>query len=180
MNRDLEAPGDRRRQVGVLAGPRPVLREIEDRLGAFVRTLRPRALRQQAWQAVGLERRGRLVEGLTTDAERGGDVRDRPSLDPVAPDHFVFHLDTVARVEERILEKRLVVDALGVRMERAGASQGAGLEIWRSGGSRHRCHRDYATRQIGCQGESVVSCRMYRHNTPLSPSPPGRRRVAET
>lgn len=145
MNREVEAPSDRRRHVGILAGSGPVLREVEDLLGAFVGTLRPRALGEETRQPASLERRGGFVEGLATDAERGGDLGDRPALDLVAPDHFVSHLDTVARVEEGILEERLVVDALGVRMERAGASQGAGLEIRRSGGSRHRCHHYYAT-----------------------------------
>ena len=100
-------------------------------IGAFVGVLRPGTLGHQARDPLRLERGRGLVERLAADPEARGNLRHRPSIDPVAAHHLVLDLDAVARVEERMAPKGVVADGLGVRVQGSCLAQGLRLGVRR-------------------------------------------------
>jgi hypothetical protein len=78
----------------------------------------------QPEKAVRSARRLRLIKGRPRTTERVGCLRDRVAIDLDAPDHFVFHLDQVARIEKLVGAKKGVADLLRVGMQGAMGAQG--------------------------------------------------------
>ena len=75
--------------------------------------------RDQARNPLRLERGLRLIERGPGTAEHVCRLRDRVAVDLDATDHFVFHLDEVARIEKFVRSKQGVADVLRVGMQRA-------------------------------------------------------------
>ena len=69
------------------------------------------------------------MERLPADTEARGDLCHRAPLDPVATHHLVLDLDAVAWVEERVAQKGLVADRLGVRVQGPCLAQGLRLDV---------------------------------------------------
>ena len=106
MDRDAEALAHRLRHRG--SRPRRVVaallhHEVHDLVGALVSPLRTAWTGKQRGQATRGERRGRGIERLAADAERAGDLRDRPAIDAMTPKHLVLHLHEVVAIEEHAL-----------------------------------------------------------------------------
>ena len=141
MDRDVEAVPDGRRH----AGPRgrlvlraPALHEGQDVLGALVGALGPARPRQEPGDPAGGEGRVRQVEGLAARPEGRGHGRDGPTVDAMAAQHLVLHLDVIPRIEELMLRERLVPHALRAGMQGAGRTEGRGFGIL--GGPAARRH----------------------------------------
>src|ERR1700684_2678008 len=54
-----------------------------------------------------------LIESRTREAETAGGPSDRHFVLPDAPQHFVFDLDQILRIEKLFLQKHLVLNLLG-------------------------------------------------------------------
>ena len=133
VNRDSEPPRHGRRQRFVrlhVFARAPALDVVDNRVGAFVGVLRPGTLGYQPGDPVRLERGRGLVERLAADPETRGDLGHRPSIDPVAAHHLVLDLHAVARVE-RMAQKGVVADGLGMRMQGSCLAQGLRLGVRR-------------------------------------------------
>jgi hypothetical protein len=72
----------------------------QDRVGDFVRPVRPAFAGHQTRQPPRLEGGLRLIERGPRDAERVGRARDRLALHLHPPQHFVLHLHEIPRIEE--------------------------------------------------------------------------------
>jgi hypothetical protein len=68
----------------------------------------------QAWEALRLEGGLRLIKRRTGAAEGLRRPRHRVTVDIDPSEHFVFHLDQIARVEKLVGSKQRVLDGLGV------------------------------------------------------------------
>lgn len=129
--------------VGLLCPP--ALDEVEDLVAALVGALGAVWLRQKPGNAVGFKGPRRRVEGLAAGPEGDRHLGDGTSRDAVAPQHLVFHLETIAPVEELLGREGLVMDGLGVRMEGARGAQRGDLGVLRArcGATGHPCHYYY-------------------------------------
>lgn len=107
--------------TAVLGGEAPDLRRD------LARTARTAATGHEAGQAALGESGAHAVEGHARDAELAGRLRLGDAVALGAAQHFIAHLQQVARVEEiGILEGRSD-DALGMGVEQAGATEGLGF-----------------------------------------------------
>ena len=103
--------------------------ECEDFLGEFVRLLGTALVGHQAGKTVVLEGRLCLIERRPRKAEVRGRIRHRLAFGPHPPQHFVFDLDQIARIEEIVLEKQLVAYGFRTRVERSLLLEGADLWV---------------------------------------------------
>jgi hypothetical protein len=94
-------------------------------------------LRHQAGKAVSLVGGAYMVERRPTDPEPVGHLGNGELVDSTAAQHLVPDLEQVAGIEEGPGVEQLVLDLLGVRMEKATRSQVLGLRVLRWVG-RHR------------------------------------------
>ena len=93
----------------------PLLHEIQNLVGALVRTPRTSATRQQAGDPLFRKRLLRRVVRLPTHPEGGRNLGHRVSIDLVAPQHFVTHLRQIARIEEFILTEYFIADVINMK-----------------------------------------------------------------
>src|SRR6266542_6047439 len=126
----------------------------EPLLDQLVRPPRPRPRRHQPRKPARLQRRLRLVEGGTREAERGRLPADRLPRQPHPPHHLVLDLHQVALVQERRLPERLVGDRLRPRVEAALRPQRLKLRILAP--SRHRSSRQLMSNQL-CRSDQTTS-----------------------
>lgn len=149
MNGDAETTGD-----GLVDGFlclwallfAPAFDEIQDGIGALVSAFGAARPRLQTRQALILERALGGVESLATDAECSGHLRDRPTVDTVAPQHLVLDLQPVAAVEELAARaERFVAHGLGMGMEGPRGAQGGDFRVLglRFRASGHECQYYY-------------------------------------
>jgi hypothetical protein len=132
MDRHVEAAPHRVRHAGpgrrLVLDP-PLRDEVQDRVGAFVSTLRPPRPRQEPGKSSGGEGRVRDIEGLATRPEGRGHGRDGPAVDTMAAQHLVLHLHVIPAIEELMLGEGRVLHALGAGMERAGRAERRGFSV---------------------------------------------------
>jgi len=117
---------------GSLAGAL-LLDKVQDFLAKLVGPVRSAFVRQQASQALSFESGLRLVKGGPRAAEQFGRRADGFSVDLNPTQHLVFDLEGVASIEEIVLQKKRVGDAVGMRVEGAGLAQRGELGIGRGG-----------------------------------------------
>jgi len=132
MNRDAESLlhhlRQRRRSCASILGPRCAderqyfRRELVSLFGAAF-------LWNQPGESVRLESCLSLVEGRPGKSERCRGLTDGMALLSRAPQHLVFDLDQIPRIEECILLKQLVPDIERSRIQRATLSKRLSLRI---------------------------------------------------
>jgi hypothetical protein len=103
--------------------------ECEDLLGELVRLLGTALVGHQAGKTIVLESRLCLIERRPGKAEVRGRIRHRLAFGPRPPEHFVFDLDQIARIEEIVLEKQWVAYRMGARVEGSLLLEGADLWV---------------------------------------------------
>ena len=109
--------------------PQLLLEEVEDFVAEFVSAVWTTLARHEAQQAPCREVALRLVDARPRATELGSDRRDRTPFLAHGPEHLVAGLDQVARVEERVVSKQRVGDALRVRIEGALRLHQRGLRL---------------------------------------------------
>ena len=124
----LDGVPDAFRGGGCVLGA-PALHEVQNVVGALVGALRAARPGQEPGDASGGERREGRVEGLSARPERRGHVGDGPAVDAMAAQHLVLHLHAIAPIEELVPKEGLVLDGVGVGMQRPRRPQRRGLRV---------------------------------------------------
>jgi len=83
-----------------------LLQKAQDLRAHLVPTARTWSLRHQRRQATSLQRRLGCVEHRAREAKAGRGVRDGVPVDLHPPQHLVFDLHQVARIEEGVATKK--------------------------------------------------------------------------
>jgi hypothetical protein len=119
----------------------PLLREIQELVGALVGSFWTPPPRQQTGDSLGLKRRVGFIKSLSADAERAGDIGDGSSLHAAPTKHLITDLDQVARIEKLVSSKVFVLDGFRVRMEGSLVAKSGcfGVSRLRRLMSRHIC-----------------------------------------
>jgi hypothetical protein len=134
VNGNTEAGADAFGQSGRPHGRIGVLfltHEGHDSIVHFVSPARASLDRKQAWQAVPFEGGLRFVDRRPRKSEILCGAANGLMVDTHAPQHLVFDLDQIARVEESILLKEFVPNLLGVVMKDSEAVQGFAFVVGR-------------------------------------------------
>jgi len=103
--------------------------KCEDLLGELVRLLGTALVWHQASETVLLEGGLCLIERRPRKAEVRGRIRHGGAFGAHPPQHFVFDLDQVARIEEIVLEKQFVAYGFRTWVERALLLESPGLGV---------------------------------------------------
>src|SRR6266851_2529947 len=77
----------------------------------------PRLRGTKPGRALGFEGGLRLIKRRPRTAERVGRLGDRLVVDVDPPEHFVFHLHEIARIEKLVRPKQRVADLGGAGMQ---------------------------------------------------------------
>ena len=96
--------------------------QLFDKSQAFFAELVPMArtplVRDQPGQTLGLESKLSLVKRRARKPKCRGRPGDGLAIGLNTPQHLVFDLESIARIEEVVLDEKGVEDLLGVRIER--------------------------------------------------------------
>ncbi len=156
MDRDTEASLNDlgRGLLGACLLHTPALDEVEDLVAALVGSLGAARLRQKTGNAVGLKGPRRRVESLAAGTEGDRHRGDGTSLDAVAPQHLVLHLEAIAPIEELLGREGLVMDGLGVGVEGARGAQRGDLGVLRARcrATGHLCNYYYVHHRADVKG----------------------------
>jgi len=122
----------------------PLLRKIQNLVGALVCTAGAAPFGDETRNALGVEDGLGGIEGLAAGAEAAGHVGDWPIVHAMAAQHFIFDLNNVVGIEELAVLKRFVLNGLWPWMERACCTKHCFLVFWRGRHlSTHLCHINY-------------------------------------
>jgi hypothetical protein len=107
----------------------PLLHEIQDLVGALMRTLRASRARQEAYDALFRKNRLGHIECLPAHAESGGHIGYGLPINLAPPQHLVAHLHQITGIKKLVLLEHSILHFFRVRVKGSMLAENTGLGI---------------------------------------------------